>query len=411
MSSWSHIKAHLDYVLDHSRYYQDLFKDQGLNRSDIVDLDSFAQIPTTTKEDFQAYNEQFLCVSRQEIVDYVTTSGTLGDALTLALTDADLDRLADNEARAFDVAGVTNDDIIQITTTLDRRFMAGMAYFLGARKLGAAVVRSGVGAPGFQWDTILRIKPTVLICVPSFLVKLLDYAESSGIHYQDCSIKKVICIGEPIRNQDFALNALGDKICSRWDVQLFSTYASTEMATAFTECTHGIGGHHLTDLIHVECESENGQSNVGEVIVTPLGIKGMPILRYRTGDICEFHYDTCACGRESLRLGPVIGRKAQMMKFKGTTIFPASIMDVLNEVEGIGSFQIEVSTNDLGLDHVAVKLSGTEIRESVLENLKEKFAASLRVTPEILITDPLELGKLILPEKARKPVLFVDRRR
>ena len=410
MSNWQKIKAHLDYVLDNSKYYQDLFNDQGIDRDSIIDLESFAQIPTTTKEDFQANNEQFLCVDGHQVVDYVTTSGTLGDALTLALTDADLNRLADNESSAFKVAGITADDIIQITTTLDRRFMAGMAYFLGARKLGAAAVRSGVGAPGFQWDTISRIKPTVLICVPSFLVKLLDYAETSGIKYQDASIKKVICIGEPIRNQDFSLNALGEKITSRWDVQLYSTYASTEMATAFTECQLGIGGHHLSDLIHIECQAENGRSNIGEVIATPLGIEGMPILRYRTGDICEFHHNTCACGRDSLRLGPVIGRKAQMMKLKGTTLFPSSIMNVLNEVDGIGSFQIEVSTNELGLDHVAIKVAGSEIRESVLENLKEKLTASLRVSPDILITDPLELGKLILPEKARKPVLFVDRR-
>jgi len=410
VSNWQKIKAHLDYVLDNSKYYQNLFNDQGIDRASIIDLESFAQIPTTTKEDFQANNEQFLCVDRHQVVDYVTTSGTLGDALTLALTDADLNRLADNESSAFEVAGVTPDDIIQITTTLDRRFMAGMAYFLGARKLGAAVVRSGVGAPGFQWDTILRIKPTVLICVPSFLVKLLDYAEAAGIKYEEASIKKVICIGEPIRNQDFSLNALGEKLTSRWDVQLYSTYASTEMATAFTECNHGVGGHHLQDLIHVECQAENDQPNIGEVIVTPLGIEGMPILRYRTGDICEFHHKTCACGRDSVRLGPIIGRKAQMIKFKGTTLFPSSIMNVLNEVDGIGSFQIEVSTNELGLDHVAVKLAGSEIRQSVLENLREKFTASLRVSPEILITDPLELGKLILPEKARKPVLFVDRR-
>lgn len=410
MSSWSLISSHLKYVLEHSKYYQDLFRDQGIAAEDIRDLASFGNIPTTTKEDFQAYNDRFLCVSRTDVVDYVTTSGTLGDALTLALTERDLQRLAHNEADAFRVAGVTSEDIIQITTTLDRRFMAGMAYFLGARKLGAAVVRSGVGAPGFQWDTIIRIQPTVLICVPSFLVKLLDYAEASGIDFKGCSIKKVICIGEPIRNQDFSFNALGEKITSRWQVELYSTYASTEMATAFTECSHGRGGHHLEDLIHVECEAENGQENVGEVIVTPLGIEGMPILRYRTGDICEFHREICSCGRTSLRLGPVIGRKAQMMKFKGTTLFPSSIMNVLNEVDGIGSFQIEVSTNELGLDHVAVKVAGKELQESVLENLRQKFTASLRVTPEILVTDPYELGKLILPEKARKPVLFVDRR-
>lgn len=85
-----------------------------------------------------------MCVSRREVIDYVTTSGTLGDPVTFALTEEDLDRLAYNEALSFATVGCTPDDIIQLMVTIDRRFMAGLAYFLGARKLGCGVTRVGM---------------------------------------------------------------------------------------------------------------------------------------------------------------------------------------------------------------------------------------------------------------------------
>ena len=242
----------LSYLQENSPYYQQLFERENINIAYIQSLEDLQQIPTTTKEDLQKHNNDFICVDRNEIIDYVTTSGTLGAPVTFALTDKDLERLAYNEAISFVCANVTSDDVIQLTTTIDRRFMAGMAYFLGARKLGAGIVRVGSGLPELQWDTIQRVSPTVLIAVPSFILKLIEYAKKHNIDYQNSSIQKAICIGEPIRNTDFSYNTLGTKIKENWDIELYSTYASTEMSTAFTECTAQQGGHQHPELIIVE---------------------------------------------------------------------------------------------------------------------------------------------------------------
>lgn len=77
----------------------------------------------------QLYNQDFLCVSSTEIIDYSTTSGTLGDPVTFGLTEKDLERLANNEVNSFQRIGVKKGDIVQLMTTIDRRFMAGLAYF------------------------------------------------------------------------------------------------------------------------------------------------------------------------------------------------------------------------------------------------------------------------------------------
>lgn len=115
----------LIYLEQHSKFYQQMFQREKINISRIKTIEDLRQLPVTTKTDLQLHNEDFICVSREEIIDYVTTSGTLGDPVTFVLTDKDLDRLAYNEYLSFTTAGCTNKDIMQLMTTLDRRFMAG----------------------------------------------------------------------------------------------------------------------------------------------------------------------------------------------------------------------------------------------------------------------------------------------
>ena len=125
--------------------------------SDIKRLEDLVKIPVTTKDDLQKYNNDFFCVDSSKIVDYVTTSGTTGKPVFFGLTDKDLDRLAYNEAISFACSNVTENDVIQLMTTIDRRFMAGLAYFLGARKLSAGIIRVGAGIPELQWDSIKNL--------------------------------------------------------------------------------------------------------------------------------------------------------------------------------------------------------------------------------------------------------------
>ena len=272
-----------------SPYYKELFFNHSLSFSSIKTLEDLLKIPVTTKDDLHRQNADFLAVPQKKVVDFVTTSGTMGEPVTIGITDKDLDRLAYNEAISFACAGVAEGDVIQLMTTLDRRFMAGMAYFLGARKLGCGIIRVGNGIPELQWDSIHRFHPTTLIAVPSFLLKMIEYAESKGISLENSGVKRAICIGEPIRKADFSWNSLSEKILQKWNIELFSTYASTEMQTAFSECSAGKGGHHHPELIIVEFLDDDDQpvkeGEAGEVTITTLGIEGMPLLRFKTGDI------------------------------------------------------------------------------------------------------------------------------
>lgn len=404
----------LEYVSLHSPFYKDLFAREHIDISSIRTLKELTRIPPTTKADLQTRNNDFLCVGREKIAEYTATSGTLGSPVTIALTAKDLDRLAYNEYNSFLCADGSADETYQLMLTLDRQFMAGIAYYTGLRRLGASIIRVGPGVPALQWETIQRLQPTTLVVVPSFLLKLIRYAGERRIDLGSSSVKKAICIGENIRNQDFSLNILGRKITEVWDIKLYSTYASTEMQTAFTECGAGQGGHLQPELLIVELLDENDNSvapgTPGEVTITTLGIEGMPLLRYKTGDICTWSDEPCSCGRKTLRLSPIIGRRQQMIKFKGTTLYPPALFDLLAEMDEVLDFAAEVYANEVGLDEILLHIVPVNATEETDHRIRAYLQARLRVSPHIEYLTQEQMQKKQFPEASRKAIKFIDRR-
>jgi phenylacetate-CoA ligase len=404
----------VSYLQEHSAFYKELFATHHIDVATIKTLADLKKIPTTCKEDLQKRNDDFLCVQKNKIIEYSSTSGTLGSPVTIALTENDLNRLAYNEYASFSCADGFPEDIYQLMLTLDRQFMAGMAYYSGIRKMGAGIIRLGPGVPSLQWDTILRLKPTAIVAVPSFIIKLIDYALEHNININETSVKKAICIGENIRNNDFSFNVLGKKITDVWHIKLYSTYASTEMQTAFTECGESKGGHTQPELILLEMLDENNQpvlpGQAGEVTITTLGVEGMPLLRYKTGDICFYDESPCSCGRTSTRLSPIVGRKKQMIKYKGTTLYPPALFDILNETENVLDYVAEVFSNEMGTDEVLINILPSQLTEECDRKIRANLQARLRVSPHIKYITKEEVQKMQMPEAGRKIIKFIDKR-
>lgn len=405
----------LQYLRNKSRFYQKLFRTHSIDIDKIKTLNDLRLIPVTKKEDLQNNSADFICVDQSKIIDYLTTSGTSGDPVTYVMTENDLRRLAYNEYLGFRCAGCTKNEVFQLMTTIDRRFMAGMAYFLGSRKLRSGMIRVGNGIPEMQWDTINRFSPTALIAVPSFLVNIIDYAVKNNIDYHASSITKAVCIGDALRNTDFSFNTLGRKINERWpEMKLYSTYASTEMAASFTECSYGVGGHLHPELIIVELLDDNdlpvSEGASGELTITTLGVEGMPLLRFKTGDICNGHYEPCKCGRNTMRVGPVIGRKNQMIKYKGTTLYPPAFYDILENIDGVRNYIVELSTNSMGVDEIRILIGSENKSESFEKVIKDHFRAKLRVAPAVSFESQEYINRMQFPSMSRKPIKLIDKR-
>ncbi|MDR1103270.1 MAG: AMP-binding protein [Tannerella sp.] len=406
----------LAYAAVRSPYYRELFTKEKIDISTVRRPEDLQRLPVTTKQDLQLRNEDFLCVPPADILDYVTTSGTLGEPVTFALTRSDLKRLALCEALSYQICGCSSSDILQLMVTNDRCFMAGLASLTGSFRFGSGIIRSGNGIPELQWNLIRRIRPTVCVCVPSFILKLIEFAAARGIDYRHSSLKKAVCVGESLRNNEHGYSILGEKIHTLWpELSLYSNYASTEMQSSFMECEHQCGAHHKPNLTVVEFLDDNNQpvreGEPGEITVTTLGVEGMPVIRFKTGDLCLHFEEPCACGRNSLRAGPILGRKGQMIKYKGTTLYPPALYDVLDNIPEVRNYIVEVYTNAVGTDSISIRVGSDSNGEAFVKQMKDLFRSKIRVAPDIIF-EPVELiARKQFPPTSRKQIKFFDYRK
>lgn len=396
IETWHHVKLH-------SPFYREALR--GLTSPPAL-----THVPLLDKSTLSTRNLDFLCSPRERIVEIVTTSGTTGAPLLWMLTENDVRRLARNEKLSFDCAGVTARDTVLIAVAMDRCFMAGLAYWLGLREIGCGMVRTGAASPLLVLEMVQRVQPTVIVGVPSFLRMVAAKANEAGVDLRSGSVRKLVCIGEPIREADFRLNNSGTALEAAWGAKIYSTYGVTELANSLCECEAGQGGHLHEDQLYLEILDDEGHpvldGEVGEVVATTFGVEAMPVIRYRTGDCAALFREKCACGRASPRLGPIIGRKNQKLKFKGTSLYPAALASVLETSPGVEAFVIIARKESELSDAIEVLVNGSV----TVANLREALQARSKIAPEIRVASREEIESLQMPPQARKRRTFVDLR-
>ncbi len=407
------LKRHLGHCAKNSCYYRRVFASSGIRPED-VDPDSLSMLPFTEKSDIARSDNEFLAVPAERIVDIVFSSGSTGEPISVKYTEHDLVRLAYNEAQAMRGCGISDRDVVILTCTMDRCFVAGLAYFLGARSIGAASVRSGNNSMEGHISVIKRVRPTVIVGVPSFLKKLGYYMRQNiGIDPGTIDVKKLVCIGDPLRDREMRSLSIAETLSDLWQAELYSTYASSETITTFCECTASNGGHLQPELAVIEIVDERGRNvpdgTAGEVVVTPMGVEGMPLVRFKTGDISFLLNGPCACGRSTSRLGPILGRKNQMMKIKGTTIYPQAVCDILDGIGEVQEYFLDVTRSDDLSDILTVHASVSE-SSCTADFIQKMMQARLRVKPIVMIGPLALLKNAVYPENARKPLRFIDKR-
>lgn len=406
------LKNHLRHA-QNSLFYKNLLVNSHFEVDDLKTVGDLGSIPFTSRNDLAEFHRNFT-TNHAPISDISYTSGTTGTPLVIPYTAADLNRLAFNEAMAFYSAGVTAKDKILLTVTLDRGFIAGIAYYTGIQVLGATAIRSGPGHLEHQWKLIQELSPTVLLGVPSFLLAMARWGKKNGFLTTETSIHTLILIGEPVQDGRFSDTTLGKLLKESWNAQLISSYGATEIETAFGDCKLNRGGHEHPELMFVEIIDDEGKlvsdGVAGEVVVTPLGVQGLPLIRYKTGDISRLHSSPCKCGFNTRRLGPVEGRLSQRLKFKGTTLYPEMILQALQQLSGLGEHYIEVhEAFDLS-DKIIITVA-TTLQCPTPTEVKNHLSSLLRVTPEIQFKPLNDVEKITGIGKLRKPKRFFDLRK
>src|SRR3989442_5064172 len=188
----------------------------------------------------------------------------------------------------------------------------------------------------------MEAQATVLVCTPSYALRLAEVARGAGIDTAAIGVRVTIHAGEP----GASIVSTRSRIEAAWGARCIDHTGLTEVgATGFT-CAAGEVHLNESEFIAELLDPATGQivpSGEGELILTNLGREGSPVIRYRTGDRVRLVDARCACGRTFARLaGGILGRVDDMLVIRGMNVFPSAIEDVVRRFDCVDEFRVEV---------------------------------------------------------------------
>ncbi|MDD2235886.1 MAG: AMP-binding protein [Kiritimatiellae bacterium] len=408
------LQQQLRYTLEKSPYYRQSLPGCRVPKKPEEVFAFLSSLPLTTRDDLARCNEAFFAAPPQAVREVVCSSGTTGRAIALPLTSVDLEHLTVAEYYTFAAAGLTENDTVLLCVTMDSLFMAGMAYYLGLQRIGCCVLRQGAGGPALQVERIRRFGVTAIMTVPSFLLAILREAEKQGFSKTDFPLRKAILVGDAVRDASLRPNAVARCIAGLHNLELYGNYGNTEMNGSLCECSAAAGHHIHPDLVHAEILRGDGSpcadGEPGALVVTSLQTEGAPLIRYRTGDITFRITEPCACGRHSHRIGPILARENQMLKIRGTTIYPAAVRDYLHGHEAVRHAVLIAGRDACHGEQLTILLCVDSPDERLHTRLRDELADAFRVRPALEFLPEERLLELMSPPGYRKKRWFIDRR-
>jgi phenylacetate-CoA ligase len=378
---------HIRHVRGVSPYYKEVLWD--IAADDLKKIDDFNRLPFTSRNSLSEHPERFTAVAPQAVVETVATGGATGRPIFCPLTANDLDRLAFSEALSFHSMGITAEDRVLLFLDMDRWSLSGVGCYRGFTLLGANTGRAGVIPHDLCRQYLETFKPTVLAGAPSFLRRLAVDLGKTGFKSKESGIQKLICTGESLKTREMETNTIGKHLEESWGAMAYVNYTITEIGDAFCECAERKGSHTHPELIYTEIVDENGNpvpdGTAGELVVTSLGVEAMPLVRYRTGDITFRVPGVCPCGRNSVRIGPILGRTNEIIKTKsGALVYPLTITNALDEMDEINDYVVILENDDAQSDRLSIHVA---TKPSAIEKIANHVRTAAQVSFPILISN------------------------
>ncbi len=381
------LKYIVDYCYNNVPFYRKRLDEAHVTADKIKTLEDVRYIPYTTKADLRdTYPFGMFSVPKKELVRIHASSGTTGNPTVVGYTREDLENWTEQVARQCVAAGASEDSVVQICFGYGM-FTGALGLHYGLERIGATVVPTSSGNTEKQLKFMRDFGTDTIVATPSYCMYLAEAAHERQEEF-------------PLEMYKLKLGLLGSEGCTeqmrseieaRWGNGFFCTdnYGMSELngPGMSGECVYRQGLHICED--HFLCEIIDSQSgevlpkgSTGELVVTNLTKKGIPMLRYRTRDITNINYDACRCGRTSARMSKIIGRSDDMLKIRGVNVFPTQIESALIGMEKIAPhYQLVVRrANNSDSLEVRVELNDSTLldRYGELEALQRKIYGKIR---------------------------------
>lgn len=383
-------------------FYRKRLDEAGLKPESVRSLADLAKVPFTVKNDLRDhYPFGLFAEPLKNIVRFHSSSGTTGKPIVVGYTRQDMENWTDCCARVVAAAGVTDDDVCQISFGYGM-FTGGFGIHAGAERIGASIIPVSSGNSERQLMFMQDFGTTVLVATPSYVLHLTEVMRELGIRREDLKLRVGLFGGEGHTPE---MRALIEQRLGIVDTQ---NYGLTEICGPGVsyECLENCGmhineDHFYPEIINPETGEVLPEGAEGELVLTTLTKEGIPMLRYRTKDITRLNREPCRCGRTNVRMDLVRGRSDDMMVIRGVNVFPSQIESVLMTISGIGPhYQIIVTTEQF-MDklEVQVELIDGHLLESYAElqkltqEIRQKIRTVLQIDVKVTLLNPQTLER------------------
>ncbi len=404
------LKDLLKRVVQGSPFYQKKFREANVDIEKIKSLEDLKLLPFTHKEELRdAYPLGLQAVPDSAVVRIHSSSGTTGKPVIIPYTRNDVDTWAELMMRCYMLAGLTNQDRIQITPGYGL-WTAGIGFQLGAERLGAMAIPTGPGNTEKQLEMLVDLRTTALASTSSYALLLAEEIEKRGL-------KDRIHLRTGVIGSERWSEKMRSRIENELGIETFDIYGLTEiygpgiaLDCSYHEGMHYWSDHLLFEIIDPITGEQLPDGTLGELVITTLTKEGAPLIRYRTRDLTRIIPGLCKCGCPFPRIDRILGRSDDRIKFKAVNIYPGQIEDIIQKVPGVSSeYQILLTRKD-GRDSMTfrVEIEGAEdpAKKAKTEKaLGKAFKDFIGVTVDIM---GVKLGEL--PRSMKKTKRVIDER-
>jgi len=404
------LRAMVKQVYQNNAFYKKKFDQAGIKPSDIKGIQDLHKIPFTEKTDLRDnYPYGLLSVPRNELVRMHASSGTTGKPTVVFYTKNDIRMWAQMFARCLAMAGVTKDDVFQVTPGYGL-FTGGLGFHYGGEELGCMVIPIGPGDTRKQIELMQDFGTTVLGGTVTYSLRIADVCHEIGIDPKSLGLR----VG--IFGAEHWSGGMRDKIEDIFGFEAFDIYGMTEMfgPGIGLDCHKHEGIHIWEDHFILEVLDKNGEpcaeGERGEVVLTPLTKEGMPLLRYKTRDLSKL-LGYCSCGRTHRLIDRVNGRTDDMVIVRGVNVFPGQIESVLMKYSQVGpEWYAYAYRNESGsMDHLQIKVETMGTTKELLQirdtMIRELTSTLMGLKPELVF---VPVGTL--PRQEKKTRRLIDQR-
>jgi phenylacetate-CoA ligase len=376
-AQWQRLSARLPELRQKNPFYRAKLADH--NPSRLGDL--LFTTKTELSED-QAAHPPFGTNLTYPIERYVRlhqTSGTTGRPLRILDTAESWDWWRECWRTVYRAAGVTARDRIFFAFSFGP-FVGFWSAFAGAERLGALCLTGGAMTTTERVAAIVATEATVLMCTPTYALRLSEAAREEGIDLARSALRVSIHAGEP----GASIPATRERIEKELGVEAFDHTGATEIGAHGFSCSARDGVHiNESEFIAEILDPRTGEARdegEGELVLTNLGRWGMPVIRYRTGDRVTATRGRCGCGRTLVKLaGGIAGRVDDMVTVRGVNVFPTAIEAIIRRFDEVSEYRLELATvREMDELHCTIEAT-TDVAEHVSAAIHRELGIRCRV--------------------------------